>query len=54
MEKIRQLKAEKKKENGSQHDPKHVADKEETPVGGDPQNTEQRFVTMADIVSLLE
>jgi len=27
---------------------------EETPVGGDPQNTEQHFVTMADVAALLE
>ena len=32
MEKIHQLKAKKKKEKGSQHDPEPVADKEETPV----------------------
>ena len=28
--------------------------KEETPVGGGPQNAEQHFVTMADIAALLE
>ena len=39
MEEMRQLKANKTKEKGSQHDPEHVADKEETPVGGSPQNT---------------
>ena len=36
MEEIRQLKADKTKEKGSQHDPKQVVDKEETPVGGGP------------------
>ena len=32
MEEIRQLKAEKTKEKGSQHVPDHATDKEETPV----------------------
>ena len=36
MEKIRQLKAGKTKEKGSQHNPEQVVDKEETPVGGGP------------------
>ena len=36
MKEIHQLKADKTKEKGSQHDPKHVADKEETLVGGGP------------------
>ena len=36
MEAIRQLKAEKTKEKGSQHDPEHMADKEETLEGGVP------------------
>ena len=40
MEKIRQLKMDRTKEKGSQHDPEHVADKEETPAGGVPQNAE--------------
>ena len=40
MEKIRRLKADKIKEKGSQHDPEHVADKEETLVGGGSQNAE--------------
>ena len=40
MEKIRKLKADKIKEKGSQHDPDHVADKEETLVGGGSQNAE--------------
>ena len=54
MEEMRQLKVDKTKEKGSQHDPEHVADKEETPVGGGLQNTEQRFVTMANIAALLD
>ena len=54
MEKIHQLKAEKKKEKGSQHDPEPVADKGKTPVGCGPQNMEQRFVTMADVATLLK
>ena len=43
MEEIHHMKVDKTKEKGSQHDLKHVADKEETPVGGGPQNAEQRF-----------
>ena len=31
-----------------------MADKEETLVGGVPQNAEQRFITMAEVVALLE
>ena len=54
MEEIREMKVDKTKEKGSQHDPKYVADKEETPVGGGPQNAEQRFITMAKVTSLLE
>ena len=54
MEEIRQLKADKTKEKGSQHDPKHVADREETLVRGVPRNTEQRFITMAEVATLLE
>ena len=36
MEEVRQRKTDKTKEKGSQHDPEHAADKEETPVGGAP------------------
>ena len=36
MEEIRQLKTDITKEKGSQHDPEHVADKEETLTGGVP------------------
>ena len=54
MEEICQLKIEKTKEKGSQHDPEHAADKEETPAGGVPQNAEQRFITMAEVTALLE
>ena len=50
MKEIHQLKADKTKEKGSQHDPKHVVDKEETLVGGGPQNTKQCFI----ITALLE
>ena len=42
------------KEKGSQHDPEHVVDKEETPAGGVPQNVEQRFITMAEVTAFLE
>ena len=34
--------------------PEHMVDKEETLVGGGPQNTEQRFVMKVDVVALLE
>ena len=44
----------KTKEKGSQHDPEHAANKEETPVGGVPQNVEQRFITMVEVVAFLE
>ena len=54
MEEIHQLKTDKAKEKGSQHDPEHVANKEETPIGCVPQNAEQRFITMAEVVALLE
>ena len=54
MEEIRQLKTDKIKEKGSQHDPKHAADKEEAPAEGVPQNTDQRFITMAEVAALLE
>ena len=48
------MKADKTKEKGSQHDPEHVVDKEETPVKGGPQNAEQHFITMTDVAALLE
>ena len=54
IEEICQLKANKTKEKGSQHDPDHAADKEETLAGGIPRNTEQRFITMAEMAALLE
>ena len=54
MEEIRQLKTDKTKEKGSQHDPEHAADKEKTPARGVPQNVEQRFITMAEVEALLE
>ena len=31
-----------------------MADKEETPTGGVPQNAEQRFITMAEVAAFLE
>ena len=54
MEEIRQLKANKTKEKGSQHDPDHVANKKETLARGAPRNAEQRFITMAEVAALLE
>ena len=54
MEEIRQLKTDKMKEKGSQHNSEHAADKEKTPVGGVPQNAEQRFITMAEVATFLE
>ena len=54
MEEIHQLKIDKTKEKGSQHDPEHAADKEETPAGGVPQNAKQCFITMAEVEALLE
>ena len=54
MEEIRQLKADKTKEKGNQHDPNHAADREETLAGGVPWNAEQRFITMAEVATLLE
>ena len=54
MEEIRQLKTNKPKEKGSQHDPEHAVDKEETLVGGTLQNAEPRFITMAEEAALLE
>ena len=54
MEEIRQLKTNKTKEKGSQHDPELAADKEETQAGAVSQNAEQRFITMAEVVAFLE
>ena len=54
MEEICQIKADKTKEKGSQHDLEHVVDKEETPVEGGPQNAEQHFITMIEVATLLE
>ena len=54
MKEMRQLKVDKTREKGSQYDPEHVTDKEETPVGSSPQNTEWRFITMIDVAALLE
>ena len=54
MEEICQMKADKTKEKWSQHDLEHAADKEETLAGGDSQNAEQRFITMVEVVALLE
>lgn len=54
MEEIRQMKTNKTQEKGSQHDPEHVADKEETPIGGCLQNKKQHFITMAEVTALLE
>ena len=54
MEEIRQLKTDKTKEKGSQHDPEYAADKKVTLAGDVPQNTEQRFITMAEVAALLE
>ena len=54
MEKIRQLKADKIKEKGSQHDLDHAADGVQTLAGGVPRNAGQRFITMAEVAALLE
>ena len=54
MEEIRQLKTDKTKEKRSQHDPEHAANKEETPAGGVPQNAKERFITIAEVATLLE
>ena len=54
MEEIRLLKTNKIKEKGSQHNSEHEHDKEETPVGGVPQNAKQRFITTAEVAALLE
>ena len=54
MEEIYQLKTDKTNEKRSQYDTEHAANKEETPAGGVPQNAKQRFITMAEVVALLE
>ena len=54
MEEIRQLKADKTKEKGSQHDPNHATDGGETLAGGVPRNAGQHFITMAEVATLLE
>ena len=54
MEEICQLKADKTKEKGSQHDLDHVANIEETLAGGVLWNAGQRFITMAEVAALLE
>ena len=54
MEEICQLKTNKTTEKRSQHVPEHGADKEETPADGVSQNTDQRFITMAEVATLLE
>ena len=54
MEEIRQLKADKTKEKGSQHNPDHAADGVETLAGGAPRSAGQRFITMAEVAALLE
>ena len=54
MEEICQLKTDKTKEKGSQLNPEHAEDKEETPIEGVPQNVEQRFIIMAKVAALLE
>ena len=54
IEEIHQLKTNKTKEKGSQHVSEHIANKEETLVGGAPQNAEQSFITMAKVAAILE
>ena len=54
VKEIRQMKANKMKEKGSQHDPEHVVDKEETPIEGGSQNAQQHFITMVEVTVLLE
>ena len=54
MEEIRQLKADKIKEKGSQYDPDHVTDREETSTGSVPWNAGQRFITIAEVATFLE
>ena len=48
------MKVDKMKEKESQHDLEHATNKEETLVGGAPQNAEQHFITMAKVTALLE
>ena len=52
MEEICQLKTDRTKEKGSQHDQEHAA--EETLARGVPQNPEQRFITMVEVAALQE
>ena len=52
MEEICQLKTDRTKEKGSQHDPEHMVN--ETLARGIPQNAEQRFITVAEVTALLE
>ena len=54
MEEIRQLKVDKTKEKGSQHDPDYATDGGETLAEGVPRNAGQRFITMAEVAALLE
>ena len=54
MEEICQLKVDKTKEKGSQHDLEHAADKEKTPAEGVIQHAKQCFITMAEVATLLE
>ena len=54
MEEIRQMKADKTKEKGSQHDPDHATNNEETSTGGGPYNVKQRFITIIEVTMLLE
>ena len=54
MEEICQLKTDKTREKGSQHDLEHAADKEKTLARGVPQYAEQRFITMAEVAAFLE
>ena len=52
MEEILQMKADKTKEKGSQHNPKHVANKDKTLTGGGPPNVEHHIITMAEVAAL--
>ena len=52
MEEIRQLKRDKTKEKGSQHDARHTT--KETPAGGVRQIAKQSFITMTEVATLLE
>ena len=54
MEEIRQLKTKKTTKEEIQHVLEHAIDKEETPAGGVSQNTDQRFITIAKVATLLE